>query len=323
MNADIAKTADCGPTAEDFPVEPPSARSLDIDGWTRAAIRQTETALDRLLPPDDAPPSDLHAAMRYAVFGGGKRLRPLLCHAAGELVDASRDVLAPVSAAIEMIHVFSLIQDDLPAMDNDDTRHGKPSLHTKYDVATALLACDGLISQAFLTLSEIPLPTDGRVALAHELASSIGSSGLTGGQYIDLTSVGAHLNREELERMHRMKTGALIRASVRMGVLCGSGCRAASSAAWSAMGEYGNLLGLAYQVVDDILDSTSDLSTLGKTAGKDAQVNKPTYVTMLGLDASRAWARWLADEALAALAPFNAKADFLREMIGRVVRRLS
>ncbi|WP_083237370.1 MULTISPECIES: polyprenyl synthetase family protein [Burkholderia] len=321
MSSDIAERDDHGPAVETAGLSP-STSFDDIDGWTKTAIRQTETTLDRLLPSADAQPSILHAAMRYAMFGGGKRLRPLLCHAAGELVGASCEALAQVSAVIEMIHVFSLIQDDLPAMDNDDLRHGRLSLHKQYDVATALLASDGLISQAFHTLSEVPLPPDIRVTLMRELASSIGSSGLTGGQYIDLTSIGTHLDRTELEQMHRMKTGVLIRAAVRMGVLCGPASGEKLSAAWPAVSEYGDRLGLAYQVVDDILDSTATTSALGKTAGKDAQANKATYVTVLGLDASRAWARQLANEALAALAPFGIQAHFLREMVKRVLYRL-
>ncbi|MBG1251326.1 polyprenyl synthetase family protein [Burkholderia pseudomallei] len=322
MSSDIAERDGHGPAVETSGLSP-SARFEEADGWTKTAIRQTEATLDRILPCADGRLTALHAAMRYAVFGGGKRLRPLLCHAAGELVDASREALAQVSAVIEMIHVFSLIQDDLPAMDNDDLRHGRLTLHKQYDVATALLASDGLISQAFLALSEAPLPLGVRVALMRELASSIGPSGLTGGQYIDLTSIGAHLDRTELEQMHRMKTGALIRAAVRMGVLCGTVPGAELGAAWRAVSEYGERLGLAYQVVDDILDSTAATSVLGKTAGKDARANKATYVTVLGLDASRAWARQLADEAWAALAPFGGQARFLRKLVERVLHRLS
>ncbi|MES2250552.1 MAG: farnesyl diphosphate synthase [Pseudomonadota bacterium] len=285
------------------------------------AVRRTEHALAAGLPPAETLPTHLHEALRYAALGGGKRIRPLLCQAAGALVDAPPDTLDATGAAIEMVHVYSLVHDDLPAMDDDDLRRGKPTVHVAYDEATAILVGDALQAQAFLTLSELPLPAERRIALVRELAQAAGSRQLVGGQAIDLQSAGRSLSQPALEQMHRMKTGALIRAAVRMGAQCGVADVPANAALYRALDDYSSAIGLAFQVVDDILDATSDTATLGKTAGKDAYDDKATCVSMLGLDASRTLARTLNARAHAALAPFGERAAQLGQLADLVVQR--
>ncbi len=291
--------------------------------WTQDTVRRTEHALAALLPPSDTLPAHLHEALRYAALGGGKRIRPLLCQAAGALAEAPQDALDAAGAAIEMVHVYSLVHDDLPAMDDDDLRRGKPTVHVAYDEATAILVGDALQAQAFFTLSELPLPAERRIALVRELADAAGSRQLVGGQAIDLQSAGRSLSQSALEQMHRMKTGALIRAAVRMGALCGVADVPANAALYRALDGYSSAIGLAFQVVDDILDATADTATLGKTAGKDAYDDKPTCVSMLGLEASRALARTLNARAHAALAPFGARADRLGQLADLVVHRVN
>jgi farnesyl diphosphate synthase len=259
--------------------------------------------------------------MRYAVLGGGKRVRPLLAHAAGELTGATAGGLEAASAALEMIHVYSLVHDDMPCMDDDELRRGKPTVHVKYDEPTALLVGDALQSQAFVALTDdTVLDSRAQAALVRELALASGSVGMAGGQAIDLASVGLALSRPELETMHRMKTGALLRASVRMGALAGT---APDVATLGALDAYSRAVGLAFQVVDDILDVTTDSATLGKTAGKDAKDGKPTYVSIIGLDASRALAAQLRRDAHEALAPFGERARRLAELADLVVNRVS
>ena len=301
-----------------------SALSVPLlqDDWAKTCIARTETTLDRLLPPCTLSPIRLHEAMRYAVFAGGKRIRPMLCYAAGELTGAADDALAEVAASIEMIHVFSLIQDDLPVMDNDALRHGKPTVHVQYDEATALLVCDALLSLAFLTLSEAPLAGQYRAALTRELALAGGSQGLSGGQFIDLASVGKPLCLSDLESMHRLKTGALIRAAVRMGALCAGGEQPGDTQLYVILDDYAEVIGLAFQVVDDILDVSGNTATLGKTAGKDAAADKPTYVSLLGLDATRQFAEVLRSRAYAALESLGSRADRLRSLADWVVDRV-
>ncbi|OTP78768.1 Octaprenyl diphosphate synthase / Dimethylallyltransferase [Caballeronia sordidicola] len=287
-----------------------------------ASLDRVETALEHYLPGTDIAPAKLHEAMRYAVLGGGKRVRPLLCHAAGELTGASAQALDAGSAALEMIHVYSLVHDDMPAMDDDALRRGKPTVHVQYDEATALLVGDALQSQAFVALTgdNNGLSAAQQAALTRELALASGSVGMAGGQAIDLESVGRKLSRPELETMHRKKTGALLRAAVRMGALCGE---APDAAAMSALDSYAAAIGLAFQVVDDILDVTADSATLGKTAGKDAKDDKPTYVSIIGLDASRELAAQLGRDAHAALAPFGPRAARLGELADLVVNRVN
>jgi farnesyl diphosphate synthase len=293
---------------------------MTFDQWMRSVLERVEKALEHYLPEPAAAPVQLHEAMRYAVLGGGKRVRPLLCHAAGELTGASAGCLDAAAAALEMIHVYSLVHDDMPCMDDDELRRGKPTVHVKYDEATALLVGDALQSQAFVALTDEAVAPLRQAALVRELALASGSVGMAGGQAIDLASVGHALTRAQLETMHRMKTGALLRASVRMGALAGE---APSADALRLLDAYAAAVGLAFQVVDDILDVTTDSATLGKTAGKDAKDGKPTYVSIIGLDASRALAAQLRADAHAALVPFGARAQRLAELADLVVNRVS
>ncbi|SAK54923.1 polyprenyl synthetase [Caballeronia calidae] len=295
---------------------------MTFEQWMRATLDRVETALEHYLPGTDVAPARLHEAMRYAVLGGGKRVRPLLVHAAGELTGASAQAVEAASAALEMIHVYSLVHDDMPAMDDDALRRGKPTVHIQYDEATALLVGDALQSQAFVALTaEGNGLNDGQqAALVRELAVASGSLGMAGGQAIDLESVGRKLSRPELETMHRKKTGALLRASVRMGALAGAH---PGADALMALDQYAAAIGLAFQVVDDILDVTADSATLGKTAGKDAQHDKPTYVSIIGLDASRELAAQLGRDAHAAIQPFGARGQRLAELADLVVNRVN
>jgi farnesyl diphosphate synthase len=293
---------------------------MTFEQWARAVLDRVETALEHYLPAADAVPAPLHDAMRYAVLGGGKRVRPLLAHAAGELTGAAPEALDAAACALEMIHVYSLVHDDMPCMDDDALRRGKPTVHVKYDEPTALLVGDALQSQAFITLTSDVLDAPRQARLTRELALASGSIGMAGGQAIDLASVGHALTREQLETMHRMKTGALLRASVRMGALAGD---ATGANVLDALDRYSAAVGLAFQVVDDILDVTTDSATLGKTAGKDAKDGKPTYVSIIGLEASRALAEALRADAHAALEPFGAGAQRLAELADLVVNRVS
>lgn len=294
---------------------------MTFEEWMRAVLARVEAALERYLPETATEPARLHEAMRYAVLGGGKRVRPLLVHAAGELTGARPQALEAASAALEMIHVYSLVHDDMPCMDDDDLRRGKPTVHVQYDEATALLVGDALQSQAFVVLTdEMALDTRAQASLVRELAVASGSLGMAGGQAIDLASVGLALTRPQLETMHRMKTGALLRASVRMGALAGT---VPDADVLRALDAYAAAVGLAFQVVDDILDVTTDSATLGKTAGKDAMAGKPTYVSMIGLEASRALAAQLRRDAHDALAPFGERARRLAELADLVVNRVS
>jgi farnesyl diphosphate synthase len=293
---------------------------MTFEQWTQQILSRVEIALDHYLPAADVAPERLHDAMRYAVLGGGKRVRPLLCHAAGELGGARADALDAAACALEMIHVYSLVHDDMPCMDDDALRRGKPTVHVQYDEPTALLVGDALQSQAFITLTAPALDIVHQAALTRELAAASGSTGMAGGQAIDLASVGHVLSRPQLETMHQMKTGALLRAAVRMGALAGE---PPAQQTLDALDRYAAAVGLAFQVVDDILDVTTDSATLGKTAGKDAKDGKPTYVSILGLDASCALAQQLRSAAHEALQPFGARAQRLSELADLVVDRVS
>ncbi|OBU85537.1 polyprenyl synthetase family protein [Chromobacterium subtsugae] len=289
-------------------------------GWMTAIQQQMETALERLLPAADAAPQRLHQAMRYATLEGGKRVRPLLAFAAGELVDAKPENLARVGAALEMIHAYSLVHDDMPCMDDDVLRRGKPTCHVAYDEATALLVGDALQTRAFELISQ-PLPgiaPASQLEMARTLAHASGHAGMAGGQAIDLASVGQPLTPPELEFMHMLKTGALIRASVLMGAMAGSELSAADK---EALDVFAKRVGLAFQVVDDILDCEADTATLGKTAGKDAAHDKPTYVSLLGLAEAKRMAKDLHDQAFAALQGFGPRADRLRQLADYIVAR--
>ena len=272
----------------------------DFSAWMTIIQRRTETALERCLPSPATAPQRLHEAMRYSVLGGGKRMRPLLCHAAGEAVSADPQRVDSAACAVELIHAYSLVHDDLPCMDNDVLRRGRPTCHVEYDEATALLVGDALQTLAFQLLAEnTAAPTPERqLAMLTLLAQSAGSRGMAGGQAIDLAAVGMALSIEELEFMHIHKTGALIRAAVLLGAHAG----AADEAALQVLGHFANRAGLLFQVVDDILDAEGSTVTLGKTAGKDAAQDKPTYVSMIGLQRAKELAASLREEAHAALA---------------------
>ncbi|HSV55360.1 MAG TPA: farnesyl diphosphate synthase [Burkholderiaceae bacterium] len=270
---------------------------FDLRGWSAAHLDRVENAISEWVALD--APAGLGEAMRYAVLDGGKRLRPLLVMAACEAVAGNTAAALRAACAAELIHAYSLVHDDMPCMDNDVLRRGKPTVHVKFGQARALLAGDALQALAF----ELLTPDDGTVpfamqaALCRLLARSAGYQGMAGGQAIDLASVGRALSEDELRRMHRLKTGALLRGSVMMGAACGS----VDARAEAGLLAYGGALGLAFQVVDDILDVTADSATLGKTAGKDAAQDKPTYVSLLGLPRSLAYAQELLVQALEAM----------------------
>jgi farnesyl diphosphate synthase len=292
---------------------------MSFDAWKKKVQAGVEADLDRLLPPAGSVPLKLHAAMRYALLGGGKRVRPLLVHAAGALFGAGAEALSRAAAALEMIHVYSLVHDDMPCMDDDALRRGKPTVHVAYDDATALLVGDALQAQAFLVLAEgETVPPARQLALLRLLAQAAGSGGMCGGQAIDLDSVGLTLTLAQLEQMHQLKTGALLRAAVLLGAGCGKALALDETRALEA---YAQAIGLAFQVVDDMLDATADSGTLGKTAGKDAAANKPTYVSILGLEQSGILAEKLRTEAHRALAPFGENAVRLRELADLIVQR--
>ena len=275
----------------------PAAAAFDLTGWSSERLAAVEAALGRWVRAD--APAGLGEAMRYAVLDGGKRLRPLLVLAAAEAVGGNADAALRGACAVELIHAYSLVHDDMPCMDNDILRRGKPTVHVRFGQAQALLAGDALQALAFelLTPEGSDIPDRVQACLCRLLARAAGHEGMAGGQAIDLASVGHALTEDELRRMHRLKTGALLQGSVLMGAACG----APSAAAQEALTRYGAALGLAFQVVDDILDVTADSATLGKTAGKDAANDKPTYVALMGLEPSRAYARALLEESLAAL----------------------
>lgn len=292
-----------------------------LQQWQKRAQAQTEIILERALPPEHQAPEKLHQAMRYVSLGGGKRLRPLLVMASAELGESVQTACENAVAAIECIHVYSLVHDDMPAMDNDSLRRGKPTCHIQYDEATALLVGDALQTLAFDVLSrETELPAQRQMEMIRTLARASGSVGMAGGQAIDLANVGQDLSQNELEHMHSWKTGALIRAAVRLGALS---CPDLDEHACEQLDIYAQKLGLAFQVIDDVLDCEADTATLGKTAGKDEQNNKPTYVKLMGLNHARAYAERLIDEAVMALEPFGEKAHRLRDLAKFVVERAS
>ncbi len=284
----------------------------DFVNWQKNAQAHTEAVLQRLLPESTRAPQTLHQAMRYAALDGGKRLRPMLVLAAAELGDCVQAACEAALAAVECIHVYSLVHDDMPEMDNDTLRRGKPTCHVAFGAATALLVGDALQTLAFDALSrETTLPAARQLRMLNVLAQASGSMGMAGGQAIDLANVGRDLPQDQLEQMHSLKTGALIRAAVQLG---GLSCPDVNDEALAALDVYAAKLGLAFQVIDDVLDCEADTATLGKTAGKDADADKPTYVKLLGLDAARDYAAQLINEAVAALAPFGARATRLREL---------
>ncbi len=297
----------------------------DFSSWVSTHQTHFESVLKRLLPQAEILPQRLHGAMRYSVLEGGKRVRPLLAYAAGELAGAPVERVEIAAAAVELIHAYSLVHDDMPCMDDDVLRRGKPTCHVEYDEATALLVGDALQSMAFQLLSEHRLSddTDRQLQMVKLLAVASGSRGMAGGQAIDLGSVGKQLTLPELEQMHIRKTGALIRAAVMLGALCSSDKNRGTldQPQLDKLDRFGKNLGLAFQVVDDVLDSEADTATLGKTAGKDADNNKPTYVTLLGVSAAKKMAEELHRDALEALTEFGTEAQRLRELADFVVKR--
>lgn len=291
--------------------------------WSRHYRSRANQALDQRLPAADLHPGDLHQAMRYAVLGGGKRIRPVLVYSAGAAVGAMLEALDGPACAVEFIHAYSLIHDDLPAMDNDELRHGRPTCHRAFGEALAILAGDALQALAFQVLSQDPaMISDSviRMRMLGLLAQAAGSRGLVGGQAIDLAAVGRDdLTLAELENMHIHKTGALIRASVLLGAFSRP---EVEPTVLERLDRYAKCIGLAFQIRDDILDVVGDTATLGKTQGADRALNKPTYPALLGLDGAREHARALHQEALASLEPLGFEADPLRWLATYIVERV-
>jgi geranylgeranyl diphosphate synthase, type II len=277
-----------------------------------------EAALERILPPVSTKPASIHQAMRYSVFAGGKRLRPMLCVEASRIFSADVSVAVDAACALEFIHTYSLIHDDLPALDNDDLRRGKPTCHKKFGEANAILAGDGLLTLAFETLAQVPVEPQRRVEVIHEIAHSAGTvDGMVGGQVADLEAERKKITLVELAYIHRSKTAALIRASIVAGALLGG----AMKNEVEGMRHFGENIGWAFQVVDDILDVEESSAALGKTAGKDQAQQKATYPSVMGLAKSHEFAKELADRALAELAPYGERATRLRELAEFLVRR--
>ena len=296
--------------------------SVDLfQEWLTTHSARTEAALDVLLDSAQTNPLRLHEAMRYAAQGGGKRIRPLLVYAAGQLGDVESTfkqiALDAAAVAMECIHAYSLVHDDMPCMDDDDLRRGRPTVHKAYDEATALLVGDALQTRAFEILANAKCDVDVRLSMISALAAASGSRGMAGGQAIDLESVGKKLDLAGLKQMHAMKTGALLSCAVKLG-----GIAAELNAEQMAhLQDYSQALGLAFQIVDDVLDATADSQTLGKTAGKDAINDKPTYVTLMGLDYAQKAANELQEAAIASLDSFGSKAQALKDLAFLVVNR--
>ena len=294
--------------------------AIPFSGWMGSVQERIERALARLLPAAAISPARLHDAMRYATLEGGKRVRPLLCFGAGELTGAAPERLEVAACAVEMIHAYSLVHDDLPCMDDDVLRRGKPTVHVEYDEPTALLVGDALQSLAFQLLAEHRLADDpaAQLEMGRMLAVASGSRGMAGGQQVDLESTGKQLSVPELESMHIRKTGALIRAAVMLGAACGVPLATELRA---RLERYASCVGLAFQVVDDVLDADASTATLGKTAGKDSRSGKATFISAMGVVRAREVAEEHLREAHAALDPFGARALRLAELADFIVRR--
>lgn len=293
----------------------------NLKTYLTACQNRVERALDARLPGENILPQTLHQAMRYSVLDGGKRTRPLLTYATGQALGLSEDALDAQACAVEFIHVYSLIHDDLPAMDNDDLRRGKPTCHKAYDEATAILAGDALQALAFEILandSAIQVGAEARIKMIAALTRASGSQGMVGGQAIDLGSVGRKLTLPELENMHIHKTGALIRASVNLAALSKPDLDADVA---KKLDHYAKCIGLSFQVKDDILDVESDTATLGKTQGKDVDNDKPTYPALLGMAGAKQKALELHEQAVASLSGFGSEADLLRDLSLYIIER--
>ena len=295
---------------------------MNFSQWASAARQSVESTLEAAFAqrqPSGVGRGDqvLHEAMRYGVLGGGKRIRALLVMAAGETVGAPAQCCVQVGAALECIHAFSLVHDDMPCMDDDALRRGQPTVHIKYGQAQALLVGDALQTLGFELLATLPAPAPCVVELVGVMARATGLQGMAAGQAVDIAAVGQSMSQAALESMHAMKTGALIVAAVEMGARCAS----PSAQDLSALCRFAALIGLGFQVADDVLDVSADAKTLGKTPGKDAAANKPTFVGLLGLEGAQGYARGLHQEAIAALAPFGSRADRLRELAHALIER--
>ncbi|QWD79465.1 polyprenyl synthetase family protein [Polynucleobacter sp. MWH-Spelu-300-X4] len=288
--------------------------------WLEQSTQRIETELEASFIHLNEPAKRLQDAMRYAVMGGGKRIRPLLVYAAASLKGQSLEKVPGIDAsavAVELFHTYSLVHDDLPSMDNDDLRRGRATVHKAYDEATALLVGDALQTMAFELVAGSALKDEQKVATMLLLSKAGGLAGMAGGQAIDLESVGASLEQPELERMHRLKTGALLRACVGMGGVAID----LDEVELERLDQYASSLGLAFQVVDDILDATSDSQTLGKTAGKDAAADKPTFVSLMGLDGAQDFARKLHQESIDSLSVWGDNANLLKALANKVLYR--
>lgn len=303
-------------------LSPSSAETpVTVNDYFRLQIEKVEDWLDRLLPSGEEPPGQIHEAMRYSVFAGGKRLRPILAIATGEVFSVGADEVLPAACALEMIHTYSLIHDDLPAMDDDTLRRGRPTCHIVFGEAMAILAGDALLTHAFRTLAAFGPKDDAtRLRIISEVAEAAGTvKALIGGQVLDLQSEGKQIDGAELEQIHRAKTGALIRASVRVGAIIGG----ASEREFAQLTEYGEKAGLAFQIADDLLDETASSEELGKTAGKDRAEQKATYATLYGVEKARQHAARLCSEAIEAAQLDGRQTNILKEIARFIVERKS
>ena len=288
--------------------------------WLQRSTERVDQAILKYFDDQVSATSGLKAAMHYAATGGGKRVRPLLIYATASLSDKELNQVAGIDAcavAVELFHTYSLVHDDLPCMDNDDLRRGRPTVHKAFDEASALLVGDALQTMAFQLIAQSALNDAQKVQVITSLSMAGGMAGMAGGQAIDLASVGKHLTQNELELMHRLKTGALLRTAVQIGAIAIN----LNEQEKKSLDKFASALGLAFQVVDDVLDASSDSQTLGKTAGKDAAANKPTFVSLMGLDGAREFARKLHQEALDSLGIWGDNADLLRAIASKVVNR--
>lgn len=294
---------------------------MSLNTFMTRSREQVDSALERWLPTADQQPQRLHEAMRYSVFNGGKRIRPFLVYATGQALGIPMKNLDGAACAVELIHAYSLVHDDLPAMDDDDLRRGKPTCHVAYDEATAILVGDALQTLAFQVLiddSDLPGNAQGKLKMIQALAKASGSHGMVGGQAIDLDSVGRQLSLEQLESMHMYKTGALIRCSVCIAALATSNLNPKTL---HNLDTYAQSIGLAFQIQDDILDEESNTEALGKTQGKDRDNNKPTYPSLMGMDNAKQKAQQLNTKAIEALTQFGHEADLLRELSRYIIER--
>jgi len=293
-------------------------QTMTLSEYVAAQQARVDAALARWVPPESTRPESIHKAMRYSLFAGGKRIRPILCMASAEAVSDSPSGIESCACTLELIHTYSLIHDDLPAMDNDDLRRGVPTCHKVFGDAIAILAGDALLTLAFQVLAEMDCPADRKVALIAELSTASGTvGGMIAGQVSDMEGEGQHPNAMLLENIHRAKTGALLRGSLRMGAIFAG----ADEEQINALSSYGEHVGLAFQIVDDVLDVEQPSETLGKTAGKDAAQHKITFPAVYGLERSREMAEEERLAAHLALRPFDERAERLRELADFIVQR--